>query len=95
MEEFISRISPYLSCLLSSEGVPDATMCQSCVSSHLSGGALIASLPCALFQVLPRLSPVASFPQSSEVDREIFYASCLQEVGISLKLGHSGDLCTI
>ncbi|KAN0138021.1 hypothetical protein V8E53_004156 [Lactarius tabidus] len=96
MEEFIARIGPYLSCLLSSEGVPDATLCQSCTSSQFEwkhtdcfpSPVLCAKCCRDSHQGLP-------FHRVQKWTGKYFMPSWLQEVGISLKLGHSGDLCPV
>ncbi|KAH9167425.1 hypothetical protein EDB89DRAFT_1910024 [Lactarius sanguifluus] len=94
MEEFIPRIGPYLRCLLNSEGVPTTTMCQSCMSVPFEWRCtdcfptLVLCKECCQksHQRLP-------FHRVQRWTGKYFVLSWMREVGISLCLGHSGDLC--
>ena len=95
-EEFITRIDPYLNCLLNYEGVPATAMCQSCMSAPFEWRcsdcfpALVLCKECCRksHQRLP-------FHRVQKWMGKYFMRSSLQEVGVSLHLGHSGDLCPI
>jgi hypothetical protein len=97
IEEFISRIDPYLHCLLNYEGVPaSTTTCQSCMSAPFEWRcsdcfpALVLCKECC--RTSHRQLP---FHRVQKWTGKYFMQSWLREVGLSICLGHSGDLCPI
>jgi hypothetical protein len=94
MEEFIPRIDSYLHCLLNYEGVPATTRCQGCMSAPFEWKcsdcfpALVLCKECC--RKSHRQLP---FHRVQKWTGKYFMRSWLREVGVSLRLGHSGDLC--
>lgn len=94
MEEFIPQIESYLHCILDAEGVSAMTMCQSCMSapfewrcSDCFPGHVLCKKCCRKsHQRLP-------FHRVQRWTGKCFMPSWLRNVGVSLHLGHSGDLC--
>jgi len=94
MEEFIPRIGPYLRCLLSSEGVPAMTTCQSCMSAPFEWRCTDCFPTLVLCKECCRRShQKLPFHRVQRWTGKYFISSWMREVGISLCLGHSGDLC--
>ncbi|KAI9443043.1 hypothetical protein H4582DRAFT_1808630 [Lactarius indigo] len=96
MEEFIPRIGPYLRCLLNSEGVPAMTMCQGCMSAPFEWRCTDCFPALVLCKECCRKSHNRlPFHRVQKWTGKYFMPSWLREVGICLRLGHSGDLCPI
>ncbi|KAH9015214.1 hypothetical protein EDB84DRAFT_1567796 [Lactarius hengduanensis] len=95
-EEFVPRIDQYLERLLNYEGVLDTTTCRSCRSAPFEWRcsdcfpALVLCKGCCRnsHRQLP-------FHRVQKWTGKYFIPSWLREVGVSLHLGHSGDLCPI
>ncbi|KAN0137652.1 hypothetical protein V8E53_004703, partial [Lactarius tabidus] len=96
MEEFIPRIGPYLNCLLQSEGVPVRTMCQSCMSA-LFEWRCTDCFPAVVLckQCCQNTHQCHPFHRVQKWTGKFFIPSWLQEIRISLCLGHSGGLCPL
>ncbi|KAF8267233.1 hypothetical protein EI94DRAFT_1701133 [Lactarius quietus] len=94
IEEFIPRVDSYLHCLLSYEGVPATSMCARCKSAPFEwrcSDCFPAPVLCReccqdSHQQLP-------FHRVQKWTGKYFMPSWLQEIGVNLCLGHSGDLC--
>ncbi|KAI9431800.1 hypothetical protein H4582DRAFT_2113351 [Lactarius indigo] len=94
MEEFIPRIGPYLRCLLDSEGVPAMTTCQSCMSAPFEWRCTECFPTLVLCKECCRKSHQRlPFHRVQRWTGKYFISSWMREVGVSLRLGHSGDLC--
>ncbi|KAI9431655.1 hypothetical protein H4582DRAFT_1822223 [Lactarius indigo] len=94
MEEFIPRIGPYLRCLLDSEGVPAMTTCQSCMSAPFEWRCTECFPTLVLCKECCRKSHQwLPFHRVQRWTGKYFISSWMWEVGVSLRLGHSGDLC--
>ncbi|KAH9173120.1 hypothetical protein EDB89DRAFT_2114027 [Lactarius sanguifluus] len=95
-EEFISRIDQYLECLLNYEGVLDTTTCQSCRSAPFEWRCSDCFPALVLCKACCQKSHwQLPFHRVQKWTGKYFIPSWLWEVGVSLHLGHSGDLCLI
>jgi hypothetical protein len=96
IEEFIPRMDPYLHCLRNYEGVPATTMCQSCTSAPFEWRCSDCFPVLVLCKECCRKSHwQLPFHRVQKWTGTYFIQSWLREVGVSLCLGHSGDLCPI
>ncbi|KAN0135936.1 hypothetical protein V8E53_006388, partial [Lactarius tabidus] len=96
MEEFIPRIGPYLNCLLQSEGVPVTTMCQIYMSAPFEWRCTDCFPAVVLYkQCCQNTHQCHPFHRVQKWTGKFFIPSWLQEIRISLCLGHSGGLCPL
>ena len=94
IEEFIPKVGSYLHCLLDSEGVPETTVCQSCKSAPFEwrcSDCFPAPILCK--ECCRKLHQRLPFHRVQRWAGKYFIPSWLQEVGVRLQFGHSGEPC--
>ncbi|KAF8273372.1 hypothetical protein EI94DRAFT_1696667 [Lactarius quietus] len=87
-EDFIPMVDSYLHCLLNYEGVPTTTMCAHCKSAPFEW----RCSNCFPAPVLCWECCRDSYQWIQKWTGKYFMPSWLQEIGVNLHLGHSGDM---
>ena len=94
IEEFIPKIGLYLHCLINFEGILATSTCQSCKSAQFKWRCLDCFLALVLCKECCRKSHRwLPFHRVQKWSENHFMPSWLQEVGVCLQFGHSGDPC--